>query len=128
MSKSIIIKIAICVLIVIAFNTFCLPVSHALSEMITQGDDFVKLAESENSAINEGALKDTSTFIYNILLISSIIIAVIVAMILGIQFMMASADEKAKVKEAILPFVVGCIVVFGSFTIWKIIVNVGSKI
>lgn len=53
--------------------------------------------------------------------------AVVIAMILGIQFMVASASEKAKVKEAIIPFVVGCIVVFGAFTIWKIAVNIGGK-
>ena len=53
-------------------------------------------------------------------------VAVVVGMVLGIQFMAASADEKAKVKEALMPFVVGCIIVFGAFTIWKIAVNLGN--
>ena len=72
-------------------------------------------------------LSETSDFIYKLLLSLAIIIAIIIGMILGIQFMVASADEKAKVKEALIPFIVGCIVVFGAFTIWKIVVNVGNK-
>ena len=37
-----------------------------------------------------------------------------------------SADEKAKVKESLMPFVAGCVVVFGAFTIWKVAVNIGN--
>lgn len=42
--------------------------------------------------------------------------------------MMASAEDKAKVKESLLPFVVGCVVVFGSFGIWKLLVIFGQNI
>ena len=51
-----------------------------------------------------------------------------VGTIIGIQFMMASAEEKAKVKEALIPYVVGCAVIFGAFTIWSIAVNIGQDI
>lgn len=50
----------------------------------------------------------------------------IVGIIIGIQFMVASAEDKAKVKEALVPYVVGCIVIFGAFTIWSIAVNLGQ--
>lgn len=52
----------------------------------------------------------------------------IVGTILGIQFMVASAEDKAKVKEAIVPYVVGCIVIFGAFTIWGTAVNIGQDV
>lgn len=52
----------------------------------------------------------------------------IVGTILGIQFMIASAEEKAKVKETLVPYIVGCIVIFGAFTIWSIVVNLGQDI
>ena len=52
----------------------------------------------------------------------------LVGTIIGIQFMVASAEDKAKVKEALVPYVIGCAVIFGSFTIWSIAVNLGQDI
>lgn len=50
----------------------------------------------------------------------------VVGIIIGIQFMVASAEDKAKVKETLVPYIVGCIVIFGAFTIWSIAVNLGQ--
>ncbi len=127
MSKNIFFKLFICsIFIIILSNIFCLPISHAIGKIFSDGQDFLSEGKKIEQTIDVEELEDTSNYIYNILLSIAIMVAIIVAMILGIQFMAASADEKAKVKEAFLPFVVGCIVVFGAFTIWKIAVNVGN--
>lgn len=47
---------------------------------------------------------------------------------LGVQFMIGGAEGQAKVKEMLVPFVVGCIVVFGGFAFWKIALEVGKKL
>lgn len=52
----------------------------------------------------------------------------LVGTMIGIQFMVASAEDKAKVKEALVPYVIGCAVIFGAFTIWSIAVNLGQDI
>ncbi len=128
MGKSVFIKLFICTISIIIISTnFCLPVSHALGKNIfSSGRTFLTKGNNISDTINSTELEETSADIYNVLLAIGIMVAVIVAMILGIQFMVASADEKAKVKEALLPFIVGCIVVFGAFTIWKIAVNIGN--
>ena len=41
--------------------------------------------------------------------------------------MMGGAEGQAKVKEMLLPFVVGCIIVFGGFGFWKIAITIGEK-
>lgn len=126
MSKNIFVKLFICsIFIIVLSNTFYLTVSHAAGEVYSSGQKFLD-AGMDKSPINTSALKESSDYIYNTLLAIAIMIAVIIAMVLGIQFMAASADEKAKVKEALLPFIVGCIVIFGSFTIWKLVINVGN--
>ena len=51
------------------------------------------------------------------------IITVVVGVILGIIYMMASAVDKAKVKETIIPYLIGSVVIFGAFGIWKIAIN-----
>lgn len=75
------------------------------------------------STVNDVKLKEASNSIYNLLSSIGMIVCVIVGIILGITFMMASAEDKAKVKEALIPYIVGCIVVFGAFGIWKIVIN-----
>lgn len=120
-------KIFIClILISLICNIFCMTSSYALDDIFSSGREFLQQGKDIDETIDTTALNETSDYIYRTLLAIAIIVAVIIAMILGIQFMAASADEKAKVKEAILPFIVGCIVVFGAFTIWKIAVNIGN--
>ena len=127
MTRNIFIKILICsMFIFILSNLFCIQSSYALESLFADGKGFLESGKSIDETIDTTQLKTTSDYIYNTLLAIAVIVAVGVAMILGIQFMVASADEKAKVKEAIMPFTVGCIVVFGSFTIWKIAVNMGN--
>jgi len=114
---------------IILFSTlFFLPKTNAstIGEIFSTGKGFIEEGNDIDETIDTTALTDTSDFLYNSLLAIGVVAAIIVAMILGIQFMWASAEEKAKVKEAILPFVVGCFVVFGSFTIWKLAVNIGN--
>ena len=130
MVKSIFLKIIICIVFVsILVTLFCVSSSYAVGDMFKKGKEFLEVEGSNDidEVINTNELENTSDYIYNVLLSIGIMVAIIVAMILGIQFMVASADEKAKVKEALLPFIVGCIVVFGSFTIWKIVVNMGNE-
>ena len=38
--------------------------------------------------------------------------------------MVGSMDEKAKVKESLIPFVIGCVIIFGAFGIWKLIATI----
>ena len=128
MSKKIFLKTFIfSVLVFILLGSFCVPTSYALGDVFSQGKGFLEAGDSIDETINKTALQETSDTIYNTLLAFAIMVAIVVGMVLGIQFMVASADEKAKVKEALIPFVIGCVVVFGSFTIWKIVVNIGNN-
>mgnify|MGYP000503798596 FL=1 len=82
--------------------------------------------DGNKNIINEDGLKSTSDKIYNILTISGMIIAVIVGTILGIKFMVSSIEEKAKIKEILIVYIIGCVVLVGAFSLWKIIVNLMS--
>lgn len=108
--------------------------AFAWSEVIQKGKDFVSAGENpgedvpiDPEKVNEG-LQGLSSYLYNLLLTAGVVIAVIVATILGIQFMMGGAEGQAKVKEMLVPFIVGCIVVFGGFGIWKIAITVGEQL
>jgi hypothetical protein len=42
--------------------------------------------------------------------------------------MTSSVEEKAQVKEALIPYVAGCVVAFGSFGIWRLVMVIGSNL
>lgn len=69
---------------------------------------------------NMETLSDT---IYSTLLVVGIIVAFVIGGILGIKFMIGGIEDQAEVKTALVPYIVGCIVVFGAFAIWKIVVT-----
>ncbi len=94
-------------------------------KVIGDGDSFIQKGNDKASDIfSKEELQDLSSTIYNILLVIGIVIAVLLGAILGIKFMLEGAEGKAEVQKALVPYVIGCIVIFGAFTIWKIVVTV----
>lgn len=97
-----------------------------LQDMISDGDKFLT-AGNENT-IEADSLKNLSGRIYNILLEIGVGLSVIIGIILGIKFMLSGVEEKAEVKKMVWVYVVGCIVTFGSFGIWKLVVSILEQI
>ena len=97
--------------------------AHSLDDAMGDAESFVNSGNS-GSVINANDLQQFSQSLYNILLTIGIIIAVIMGGILGIKFMTEAPEGKAEVKKILIPYVVGCVIVFGGFAIWKIVVIV----
>lgn len=113
------------IIIILSNISYC----YGFSEIIGGGSNFIQAGiedekKNENTIMNEVELKEISNVTYNILLVLAIIIAVIVGMFIGIKFMMAGATEKANLKETLIPYIAGCIVIFGAFLIWKLVVTI----
>ena len=122
-------KSVIVIILLTMVTSIFYPVSNAtgLSDIISYGDSFVSAGQSSGSnirTINGDDVKDVSDSVYRVLLVIGILVAVIVGAYIGIQFMIASAEDKAKVKESLIPYVAGCAVVFGAFGIWRLVVAV----
>ena len=98
---------------------------HTTDEIIEEGKNFIDTGKIKaEDKIKQDNLQKMSNTLYNILLVTGILIALIVGMILGIKFIMGGIEEKAEIKTMIIPYIVGCVVVFGAFTIWKIVVDI----
>lgn len=97
----------------------------SIGDIVSQGDSFV----SEGKIlIDQEKLNESQSQIFNILLAIGVVLTVVVGGYLGIKFMMASAEDKAKIKETMIPYVLGCVVIYGAFGIWKIIITVLDQI
>lgn len=95
---------------------------HTLSEILSNADNF--LTKGEDDAISTDNLKKMSATIYNVFFIIGTIIAFIIGGILGIKFITSGLEGKVEVKEMLLPYIIGCVVLFGSFAIWQLVLNI----
>lgn len=118
--QSKILKLIVIISVFIIVSVFPVKV---FSSWADDADNFLKSAGS-GITVDKNQLTSASDEIYNTLTSIGMIVAVIVGMILGITYMMTGAVDKAKVKESIMPYLLGCIVIFGAFGIWKLVINV----
>lgn len=125
MKKTIcIILITIIILIGITGNSH-IYARHTTGEVITEAEGFISTGENNSGDIlTTDELNNLSDTIYTILLVIGVVIAIIVGAVLGIKFITEGAEGKAEVQKALIAYVIGCVVIFGAFTIWKIVVNV----
>lgn len=102
-------------------------VDGTLDDMISDADSFVSKG-NQADAIEIDGLKKLSVRLYDILLEIGIGAAVLIGIILGIKFLLSGVEEKAEVQKMIWVYTVGCIVTFGAFGIWKLVVTILQKI
>ena len=97
-----------------------------IDDIIEKSENFVNSGNS--NMVDQGELQSFSATFYNLFLTVGVAIAVIAGMIIGIKYMAGSVEEKATYKQMLLPYLIGCIVVFGAFGIWKLIIEIASVI
>ena len=51
-----------------------------------------------------------------------LLVLFITTMTLGIRYMMVNPNEKARIKQATTPYILGVVIIFGAVTIWKLII------
>lgn len=108
------------------FITFQANKTYAIDNIMSSGKDFLDSADRD-TPLDESKLGETSNYIYNILFVIAVVIAFAIGIIIGIQFIVGTVDDKAKVKETLVPYIIGVIVIFGAFGIWKFAMNVGNS-
>lgn len=115
--------IGLCIIITLSTKVF------AIGEILNVGESWeITGLSNANTTLNTENLNDISSQLYNIFLVSAIVVALIVGAFLGIKYMSAGVSEKVQVKESLFPYIVSCIVVFGSLGIWKLGVTILSQI
>ena len=128
-------KQKILVKILIMFIIFALTLmgsnyanASSFSDILEGADSFLQDGIGDvKDNLNQANLQTMSDMIYNVLLAVAVIAAVIMGLIIGIKFMTGSVDQKAKIKETLIVYIVGCVVAFGAFGIWRLVINIMSQ-
>lgn len=131
MKKIKIVSVLLLILLILLIITTCNSVyanptdKHTAGEIISEGKDFINKGQSDaENKIGSENLKNMSDTLYNILLVVGIIAAIIVGLIMGIKFILGGIEDKAEIKGMLIPYIIGCVVVFGAFAIWKAVVDI----
>lgn len=124
--KKMLFKICLITLLILCslslYSTTCMA-DGSLDDVMNNGNSFLNAGSESNTMIDQNDLKSLSNFISGVLLTIAIGVTVITGAIMGLNFITQSIEEKAKVKESMIPWVIGIIVSFGAFTIWEVAVN-----
>jgi len=83
--------------------------------------------ENLNIGNNERAFQLGGTIV-TVLKTVGTVIAVVGIMILGIKYMLGSVEQKADYKKTMIPYVVGCIMIFAIGQIVSIIYNLVAQV
>jgi len=72
----------------------------------------------------EAGLQGISKSVSNILLTIALGVTLISAIAMGINFTIQSVEDKAKIKESMVPWLIGIFISFGAYGIWKVTMSV----
>ena len=77
---------------------------------------------------SNASLKTIGGKVLGVLQAVGVILAVVILTVIGIKYMMGSAEEKAEYKNTMMPYIIGAIIVFAAPTIANIVYNFGKDI
>ena len=121
-------KVMTVILLVFIFTSFLIPnytEAATPSEIIDRAKGFLNSGEQiDDEVFKHDETKKAIDEMYYSALAIGIVIAIFVGMVLGIKFITGGVSEKAKIKESLIPFAIGAIVIFGAFGIWRLVLNV----
>ena len=81
-----------------------------------------------NTKVQSTNLTNIGSNIAGIIRNVGIVLAVVIIMILGIKYMVGSAEEKADYKKSMIPYLVGAIILFGAAGIAQVVVSLSGNL
>lgn len=94
---------------------------------VSNGGNYFIDQPAGKKMFNEENQKNTIDSLYWIMMGIAIAAAVIIGMVLAIQFVTAGVAGKAKIKEKLIPYAVGVVVAIGAFGIWRLAINIANQ-
>lgn len=82
----------------------------------------------DNSKVDTSDVKDIGGQIVGIIQITGTIVSVATLMIIGIKYVLGSAEERATYKKSLLPYFIGAVLIFGAVNLTQIIYSWAIKI
>ena len=116
MSKVASIIFIVMMLIMVATNVFAVGTTVKPGEI------------NGTSDVNVVGITDIGNDIVRVISTIGVVVSVIVLVVLGIKYMMGSAEEKAEYKKTLMPYIIGAGLVFAASAIATVVYNFASSV
>lgn len=113
------VKIISIMLMVILIMASLSSIVLAVPEM---GDKINQIGKGNDT--NTSQIENFGKTLVTIFQVIGIVVAVVVLLVLGIKYMMGSAEEKAEYKKTMIPYLIGAALIFASSTIVNVVYSV----
>ena len=80
-----------------------------------------------SNSTNTTTMQNIGNQIITVVSVAGSIVAVVVLVVLGIKYMMGSAEEKAEYKKTLMPYIIGAALVFAASAIAGIVFNFANS-
>ncbi|MCI8353127.1 MAG: hypothetical protein HFJ58_06070 [Clostridia bacterium] len=117
-------KLIVALLIVLTIATISVS-SFATSDA---GNVLTQLTGTPSGAIETGKIINIGNSIIAVVRIVGVVVAVVILLILGIKYMMGSAEEKADYKKSMIPYIVGAVLIFASTAIVGVVYDMANAL
>lgn len=84
--------------------------------------------DGRDSKVNTDKIGNIGNQIATIIRNVGIVAAVIIIMVLGIKYMIGSAEEKAEYKKTFIPYIVGALLLFGASGIAQAVITFSNGV
>lgn len=100
----------------------------SVSNVVFGSGVIASLSGDKTGTVSSTGITSLGATIVGILQVIGIIVAVVVLLVLGIKYMMGSAEEKAEYKKTMIPYVIGALLIFAATTIVNVLYGMFSAI
>lgn len=80
----------------------------------------------QGNSTDTGKVVSLGQTIVTVMQVIGVVVAIVILLVLGIKYMVGSAEEKAEYKKTMMPYVIGAFMIFGATTIVNVVYSVIS--
>lgn len=91
--------------VILIIATICMVTTNVFA-----ANGFIQPENLQGTDVNSTELQEIGNTIIGIIQAVGSVIAVVVLMVIGIKYMMGSAEEKAEYKKTLMPYLVGALI------------------
>lgn len=96
--------------------------------LATDIESKIKQISQGNQNANPQQVVNLGSTIVTIMQTVGIVVAVVVLLVIGIKYMIGSAEEKAEYKKTMIPYIVGAVLIFASTTIVNVVYQIANGV
>lgn len=114
--------------IVVALAIIFTILAIGVMSQASQAGDVLGQLTGEGATVTQDNIINLGNSIIAVVRIVGVVIAVVILLILGIKYMMGSAEEKADYKKSMIPYIVGAVLIFASTAIVGVVYDMASSL